>query len=131
MNPFNNTSSNIKFKFQTDHSEIQRKAEAQRIRAKYPDRIPVICEIDERCKKDISIDKNKYLVPNDLTVSQFLFVIRKRIKLSPEKAIYMFTENNELPPTACYISQLYKNHANNDGFLYLTVSNESTFGYKN
>ena len=75
----------------------KRQAEAQRIRSKYPDRIPVICEKADR--SDIpDIDKKKYLVPSDLTVGQFVYVIRKRIKLSPEKAIFIFI-NNVLPPT--------------------------------
>lgn len=51
-------------------------------------------------KSDIpTIDKKKYLVPADLTVGQFVYVIRKRIKLSPEKAIFIFV-NEILPPTA-------------------------------
>jgi len=37
-------------------------------------------------------------VPTDLTVGQFVYVIRKRIKVSPEKAIFMFVKN-VLPPT--------------------------------
>jgi len=37
-------------------------------------------------------------VPGDLTVGQFVYVIRKRIKVSPEKAIFMFVKN-VLPPT--------------------------------
>ena len=36
------STANIKFKSQ--HTFDQRKAEAERIRSKYPDRIPVICE---------------------------------------------------------------------------------------
>lgn len=53
----------------------KRKAEAERIRQKYSDRIPVICEKVE--KSDIpTIDKKKYLVPADLTVGQFVYVIR-------------------------------------------------------
>jgi GABA(A) receptor-associated protein len=40
----------------------------------------------------------RYLVPSDLTVGQFVYVIRKRIKLSPEKAIFIFVKN-VLPPT--------------------------------
>lgn len=76
----------------------KRKAEADRIRQKYPDRIPVICE--KVAKSDIpTIDKKKYLVPADLTVGQFVYVIRKRIKLSSEKAIFMFV-NEILPPAA-------------------------------
>lgn len=34
----------------------------------------------------------RYLVPADLTVGQFVYVIRKRIKLSPEKAIFIFVK---------------------------------------
>jgi Autophagy protein Atg8 ubiquitin like len=40
----------------------------------------------------------RYLVPSDLTLGQFVYVIRKRINLSAEKAIFMFVDN-VLPPT--------------------------------
>ena len=42
--------------------------------------------------------RSRYLVPADLTVGQFVYVIRKRIKLSAEKAIFIFVDN-VLPPT--------------------------------
>ncbi|KAI3637019.1 hypothetical protein MIR68_004725 [Amoeboaphelidium protococcarum] len=113
-------------KFQEEHSFEERKAEADRIRQKYPNRIPVICEKVD--KSDIAaIDKKKYLVPSDLTVGQFIYVIRKRIKLSPEKAIFIFV-NNMLPPTATLLSQIYEEHKNEDGFLYIAYSGENTFG---
>jgi GABA(A) receptor-associated protein len=55
--------------------------------------------VERADKTDIpDIDKKKYLVPADLTVGQFVYVIRKRIKLSPEKAIFIFVKN-VLPPT--------------------------------
>ena len=41
---------------------------------------------------------SRYLVPADLTVGQFVYVIRKRIKLNAEKAIFIFV-HNVLPPT--------------------------------
>lgn len=41
---------------------------------------------------------SRYLVPADLTVGQFVYVVRKRIKLSAEKAIFIFVKNI-LPPT--------------------------------
>ena len=59
----------------------------------------------------------RYLVPADLTVGQFVYVIRKRIKLSPEKAIFVFV-NNVLPPTAALMSSIYEEHKEEDGFLY-------------
>jgi GABA(A) receptor-associated protein len=58
-------------------------------------------------------------VPADLTVGQFVYVIRKRIKLSPEKAIFIFVDE-VLPPTAALMSSIYEEHKDEDGFLYIT-----------
>nr|ABK23434.1 unknown [Picea sitchensis]ABK25724.1 unknown [Picea sitchensis] len=115
--------------FKKEHPLERRQAEAGRIRDKYPDRIPAIVEKAE--KSDIpDIDKKKYLVPADLTVGQFVYVIRKRIKLSAEKAIFIFV-NNVLPPTAALMSSVYEEHKDEDGFLYFTYSGENTFGQTN
>jgi GABA(A) receptor-associated protein len=40
-------------KFVQEHSLDQRRAESNRIRAKYPDRIPVICEKSEKSKVQV------------------------------------------------------------------------------
>ena len=72
------------FAYKQDHPMDKRSAEAARIREKYPDRIPVICEKDPR--SDIPpVDKRKYLIPMDLTVGQFVYVIRKRISIPSDK----------------------------------------------
>ena len=77
-------------------------------------------------KSDITaIDKKKYLVPSDLTVGQFCYVIRKRIKLAPEKAIFIFV-NEVLPPTAALMSSIYEEHKDEDGFLYITYDSART-----
>ncbi|XP_042405608.1 autophagy-related protein 8C-like [Zingiber officinale] len=115
-----------KSSFRMEHPFERRQAEAVRISEKYPDRIPVIVEKAER--SDIpDIDKKKYLVPADLTVGQFVYVVRKRIKLSAEKAIFIFVKN-ALPPTAAMMSAIYEEHKDEDGFLYMTYSGENTFG---
>ena len=93
---------------------------------KYPDRIPVI--VEKSPKSDVpDLDKKKYLVPSDLTVGQFVYVIRKRVKLSAEKAIFIFV-NNKLPPTASLMSTIYEENKDEDGFLYVLYSGENTFG---
>ncbi|KAK8522733.1 hypothetical protein V6N12_056433 [Hibiscus sabdariffa] len=115
-----------KSSFKLEHPLERRQAEAARIREKYPDRIPVIVERAE--KSDVpEIDKKKYLVPADLTVGQFVYVVHKRIKLSPEKAIFIFVKNI-LPPTAAMLSAIYEENKDEDGFLYMTYSGENTFG---
>ncbi|KAF5761009.1 putative autophagy protein Atg8 ubiquitin [Helianthus annuus] len=84
--------------------------------------------VEKAEKSDIpNIDKKKYLVPADLTVGQFVYVIRKRIKLSAEKAIFIFVEN-VLPPTGAIMSTIYDEKKDEDGFLYVTYSGENTFG---
>lgn len=52
------------------------------------------------------LDKKKYLVPSDLTVGQFYFLIRKRVHLRPEDALFFFV-NNVIPPTSATMGSLY------------------------
>ena len=83
-------------------------------------------------------------------------MVRKRIKLSAEKAIFIFVKNT-LPPTgtqkcflcsrtivqnncavpkqrlhfgpsAALMSAIYEENKDEDGFLYMTYSGENTFG---
>lgn len=113
--------------FQLENTFEMRFQEAERIRKKFPDRIPVIVERNQNCTNVPQIDKKKYLVPSDLTIGQFVYVIRKRIKLSAEQAIFIFVKNY-LPPTASLMSTIYETHKDRDGFLYITYSGENTFG---
>uniref|UniRef100_A0A0N5AA83 Gamma-aminobutyric acid receptor-associated protein n=1 Tax=Syphacia muris TaxID=451379 RepID=A0A0N5AA83_9BILA len=73
------------------------------------------------------LDKKKYLVPSDLTVGQFYFLIRKRIQLRPEDALFFFV-NNVIPPTMTTMGQLYQDHHEEDQFLYIAYSDESVYG---
>lgn len=63
--------------------------------------------VEKAPKAKISdLDKQKYLVPSDLTVGQFYFLIRKRIHLRPEDALFFFV-NNIIPPTSATMGSLY------------------------
>ena len=96
------------------------------IREKYSDRIPVI--VDKSKKSDLNdLDKKKYLVPDNYTVGQFVYVIRRRISIPKEKSIFVFIQN-VLPPTSALMSEMYDKYKEHDGFLYITYSGENTFG---
>lgn len=75
------------------------------------------------------LDKKKYLVPSDLTVGQFYFLIRKRIHLRPEDALFFFV-NNVIPPTSATMGTLYQEHHEEDYFLYIAYSDENVYGKK-
>merc|ERR1712018_394842 len=85
------TQSEMKWQFKEDHTFDQRCAESQKIRQKYPDRIPVIVQKVENSNIE-KIDKRKYLVPADITAAQFMWIIRKRINLPSERAIFLFVD---------------------------------------
>lgn len=104
----------------------KRQREASQIREKYPGRVPVI--VEKVAKSDVpDLDKNKYLVPGDLTLGQFIYVIRRRLILPAEKALFIFV-NNTLVTTGTSIREIYMNYAEEDGYLYMNYSSESTFG---
>jgi len=103
----------------------KRKSDSEKILAKYPNRIPVIVE---RFGDEVpEIDRSKYLVPDDLTMANFMYVIRKRLKLAPEKAIYLFVNDKIMAGISC-VSTVYEKYSDEDGFLYIKYSGESTFG---
>jgi GABA(A) receptor-associated protein len=111
--------------FKDKYSFERRKHDSETVLAKYPNRVPVIIE---RFGEDVpNIDRSKYLVPDDLSMANFMYVIRKRIKLEPEKAIYLFVNGKVLAGMET-MNSIYDKHRNEDGFLYMTYSGESTFG---
>ncbi|KAB5587049.1 hypothetical protein PHYPO_G00008450 [Pangasianodon hypophthalmus] len=103
-----------------------RRLEGERVRAKHPDKIPVIVERAARSRAP-ELDKKKYLVPSDLTVGQLCFLIRQRVCIRPEEALFFFVKNS-LPPSSSPLSVVYEEHHEKDLFLYMTYSNESVYG---
>ena len=112
--------------FKKTYSFEKRHSEAKRILEKYPDRLPVIVEKNQNSNVP-DIDKHKYLVPDELTIGQFIYVIRKRLKLPAEKAIFLFT-SNMIPPNTTCLRDVYQNHKDMDSFLYMTYCGENVFG---
>ena len=107
-----------------DLSFEKRASESKRMMDKYTDRIPCIIETG----KDLRLDKHKYLIPSNLTLGQFITVVRKRIKLGDTEALFIFTECNVIPPTSAIMSHIYETFKHEDGFLYLWIGMENTFG---
>ena len=96
-----------------------------RIMEKYPDRVPIICE--RLTRKAPEIDRKKYLCPKDLTMGNFMYVIRKRLHLTEDKALYLFV-GNSIIPVSKDLGTIYEEKKDKDGFLYIRYDSESTFG---
>jgi GABA(A) receptor-associated protein len=106
---------------------VQRKRETLEIRKKYPNQLPIMCEKNLKDRHAPDISRRKYLVARDLTIGQFIFIIRKKIKLNAEAAIYLCI-GNSIPSSAERMGDLYEKNADEDGYLYVTYTMENTFG---
>jgi len=111
--------------------------ESQRIRDKYEDRVPIIVHRSPHEKIIPNINRRKFLVPSDLSMAQFMYVIRKRIKLKAEQSLFLFVGDSQDPknrrsgslvPTSKTISVIDEEFRDPDGFVYITYAGESTFG---
>ena len=119
----------MKFQFKQINKDVnQRKLQCDNLRNQFPDKIPIICEKDT--KYDIKdTDKTRYLVPQELTISQFNFMIRKRLKLSQEDAFFLLANGKYSLTGDTIISDIYERYKDKeDGFLYITYANDVFLG---
>lgn len=108
----------------------ERKRQSDVVLRKHPDRIPIIVE---RCPTDTTlpiIDRCKYLVPQDFSMGQLLYVVRKRITLAPEMGLFFFVDN-QIIATSALLYDVYLNHKDADNFLYILYHGEAVFGNNN
>ena len=112
--------------YKYNNSEDKRIQECSRILKKHPDRIPIIVCKAKGCELP-DIDKQKYLVPKDMNIGQFVYVIRKRIKLDSNQALFVLINNN-LSTSTKLLDDIYETNKDKDGFLYVTYCSENTFG---
>ena len=105
----------------------QRLKESTEILSKYPDRICIFIEKKDTCKSLPDLDKKKYLVPKTITVAQLIFVIRNKIKVTKETALFFYV-NRRIINGDTTMDELEYNYKSPDGFLYIKYAGENCFG---
>jgi GABA(A) receptor-associated protein len=105
----------------------QRQIESKKVKQQHPDRA-CIYMVKSTTKPTLpDLDKNKYLVPLDITIGQFAYIIRKRIRLCPSTAMFLLI-NNTIVASGSTIAEAEKKYVNEDGFLYIHYTTENCFG---
>ena len=106
------------------------------MREKFPDRVPLIVERAPNARIGL-IDKSKFLVPEDLSLMEVTYIIRKRLTLKPEETLNIFLETtfsassrrvHVKPPATSSLASIYSGYKDQDGFLYLIYCEENTLG---
>jgi GABA(A) receptor-associated protein len=109
----------------------ERLQKSNKMTSLYPDRVPIIVEMSSSSSSYntyiASSHKVKYLVPYNITMGQFIKILRDKIKIDQATALFFFIKNKIFPITSL-IGEIYKENADEDGFLYIEFCEESTFG---
>ncbi|XP_020837672.1 microtubule-associated protein 1 light chain 3 gamma [Phascolarctos cinereus] len=114
--------------FKQRKSLATRKEEVAGIRAKFPSKIPVIVERYQKEKYLPPLDKTKFLVPQELTMTQFLTIIRSRMVLTATEAFYLLVNNKSLASMSVTMAEIYRDYKDEDGFVYMTYASQEMFG---
>jgi hypothetical protein len=92
------------------------------LKEKYPHCTPIILQ------SECLLDRNKYLINQEMSVGNFMCYIRQRNKLKHFEAYFMFADNILLQQSQT-IQDVYNLYANNKNkFLFITIKKENTFG---
>jgi hypothetical protein len=118
-----------KTSFTEDEKNIIRN-EVEVINQQYPGYIPIIVRAyNNKNNKNFVLTKTKFLVTNEITLAQFLTILRKKIKdIKSTESIYLLIDNTLMPITLA-MSSIYKEKKDKDtNMLFITVCKENTFG---
>ena len=105
---------------------------------KYPDKCPIYLTFDSKLilKPKSGTNFNKYIINNNLTIGQYLQILKKRVDVNERTSVTLFVniykddklKNTILPTLSMCIQEAYALYADEDGFLYMHLVAENTFG---
>nr|XP_033812042.1 microtubule-associated proteins 1A/1B light chain 3C-like isoform X2 [Geotrypetes seraphini] len=105
-----------------------RRDEVNGMRKKFPRKLPVIVERYPKEKILPVLDKMKFLVPQELTLGQFMAIIRNRMPIGPSQSLYFLVNNCSLVGMSLSMAEVYTENRDEDGFLYITYASQEAFG---
>lgn len=102
--------------------------EVEAIRHRFPNKVPLYVERYVREREVPVLGRNKFLVPQELTMSQFLYIIRTKMKLRESQALYLLVNDKVLASHSMTMAQAYEQFRHKDGYLHITYAAQQVFG---
>ena len=104
-----------------------REKESSDIKAKNPNSIPVICEKAPNSKIK-EIQKSKYLLKKNLTLEQFITILKKKLDFENTQALFLLARGKNALSGNETFSEIYDKYKDEDGFLYIYYASEEVWG---
>ncbi|KAM4017415.1 microtubule-associated protein 1 light chain 3 alpha-like [Anomaloglossus baeobatrachus] len=102
--------------------------EVNRVKIRYPCKIPVIVERSHREKVLPPLQKVKFLVPPEITMGQFVSMIRCRLSLPPSHSLCVMINEHQMACLSMTMLEVYTDQRDQDGFLYVSYRSHEVFG---
>ena len=119
----------MKLSFKEKVTYDERVKECQNMLDLYPDKISMIVERSPRASSSTPyLHKRKFLAAKDMSLFEFLIVVRNRFNIRDSQTILFFVNDTTLLPQTMPLSEVYNQYRDHDGFVYLKYSTENTFG---
>ena len=120
----------MKFRFKKENKDVEKRRKlCEKLRAEYPDKIPVICEKDPYYWNLKEIQKTRYLIPNDWKLFNFHYLLRKAFEIDKYQSFFLLANGK----TSLYgddnFKDIYEKYKDKkDGFLYIAYGHELFWG---
>ena len=117
----------MKSEFKKRRNFEERAKDSQNVKEGHPNKVPLIVERATSEKILPILEKQKFLVPDHVTVMELIRVLRRRLQLAPGQAFFLLTERG-LPPGSQTLAELWDADHDDDGFLYVFYAAQEVFG---
>ena len=105
-----------------------RKEFADKMLSDYPDKVPVILAPFNSSSNSYNLPQSKFLVPRQFTFHDFIFVVRKKLRLSPKESLFLMVNTSIFPNMSRSMHSIYDENKSTDNFLYIFFSSEPVWG---
>ena len=117
----------MEFKYKKEKSLEERKEEYQKVIEEHPGKIGVICEKAPQ-SNIVDIEKSKYLINEEFNLTQFTSIIRKKLNMDKEDAIFFLVKGKTTLSGNDSMIDIYNKYKDEDGFLYIAYASEEVWG---
>lgn len=94
---------------------------------KHPGLVPVEV-VHEQGSSDKKLGTYKYLVQPDMSMGQFMSMLRARLKIDATEGVFLMV-GDVLAKNSSTMQDLYALHQDSDNILVITVAKERVFGF--